>query len=136
MEYFAVGSEMSEVEAYLYASGVVVMAALYTFTHHAYFFGVMHTGMRIRVAACSLLYRKVKSKWWDACVRWGILASWGFRFRDKNTQLGQTFSISLYSGQPAVDSETRVLIWIHDTSQISQTLGWIRQNSHFAKIWK
>ena len=62
MEYFAVGSEMSEVEAYLYASGVVVMAALYTFTHHAYFFGVMHTGMRIRVAACSLLYRKVKRK--------------------------------------------------------------------------
>jgi hypothetical protein len=59
MEYFAVGSTMGESEAYLYGSGVVAMAALYTFTHHAYFFGVMHTGMRIRVAACSLIYRKV-----------------------------------------------------------------------------
>lgn len=58
MEYFAVGSTMSQTEAYLHATGVVVMAALYTFTHHAYFFGVMHTGMRMRVAACSLLYRK------------------------------------------------------------------------------
>jgi ATP-binding cassette subfamily C (CFTR/MRP) protein 4 len=59
MEFFVVGSSMSLTEAYLHATGVVAMAALYTFTHHAYFFGVMHTGMRIRVAACSLLYRKV-----------------------------------------------------------------------------
>jgi ATP-binding cassette subfamily C (CFTR/MRP) protein 4 len=61
MEYFAEGSGMTTTEAYLHASGVVVMAGLYTFTHHAYFFGVMHTGMRMRVAACSLLYRKVSS---------------------------------------------------------------------------
>ena len=46
-------------EAYLYGTGVVMMSVIYNFTHHQYFFGVMHTGMIIRVASCSLLYRKV-----------------------------------------------------------------------------
>ena len=48
---------MSQLEAYIYASGVVACSAIYTFTHHPYFFGVMHLGMKIRVASCSLLYR-------------------------------------------------------------------------------
>ena len=48
---------MSQLEAYLYATGVVMCSAIYTFTHHPYFFGVMHLGMKIRVASCSLLYR-------------------------------------------------------------------------------
>lgn len=34
-------------------------SALYTFTHHPYFFSCQHTGMQIRVAACSLVYKKV-----------------------------------------------------------------------------
>ena len=59
MEYFIPGSNMSIEEAYLYGFGVIASSALYTFTHHPYFFGVMHTGMKIRIAACSLLYRKV-----------------------------------------------------------------------------
>ena len=50
---------MSLEEAYFYGAGVIAMSALYTFTHHPYFFGVMHTGMRIRIAACCLVYRKV-----------------------------------------------------------------------------
>ena len=50
---------MSQLEAYIYASGVVLCSAVYTFTHHPYFFGVMHLGMKIRVASCSLLYRFV-----------------------------------------------------------------------------
>ena len=57
IEYFTPGSSMSQLEAYLYATGVVMCSAVYTFTHHPYFFGVMHLGMKIRVASCSLLYR-------------------------------------------------------------------------------
>ena len=59
MLYFAPGSNMSLKEAYFYGAGVIAMSALYTFTHHPYFFGVMHTGMRIRIATCCLVYRKV-----------------------------------------------------------------------------
>jgi len=58
IEYFTPGSDMSKFEAYMYGTGVVMMSAVYTFTHHPYFFGVMHTGMKIRIASCSLLYRK------------------------------------------------------------------------------
>ena len=58
IEYFTPNSRVSLTEAYLYGAGVVAMAGLYTFTHHAYFFEVMHTGMKLRVACCSLLYRK------------------------------------------------------------------------------
>ena len=47
-------------EVCAYGAGVVLMSALYTFTHHQYFFGVMHTGMILRVAHCSFIYRKVK----------------------------------------------------------------------------
>ena len=60
IEYFTPGSKMTLTEAYLYGSGVVLMSAVYTFTHHPYFFGVMHVGMKIRIAACSILYRKVR----------------------------------------------------------------------------
>ena len=52
---------MTQLEAYIYATGVVMCSAIYTFTHHPYFFGVMHLGMKIRVASCSLLYRLVYS---------------------------------------------------------------------------
>ena len=58
IEYFTPNSRVTLTEAYLYATGVVAMAGLYTFTHHNYFFEVMHTGMKLRVACCSLLYRK------------------------------------------------------------------------------
>ena len=53
-------SGISKYEAYAYGGGIVAMSAIYTFTHHQYFFGVMHTGMKLRVAHCSFIYRKVR----------------------------------------------------------------------------
>ena len=58
IEYFTPNSRVSLTEAYLYAGGVVAMTVLWIFTHHNYFFSVQHTGMKLRVACCSLLYRK------------------------------------------------------------------------------
>ena len=73
IEYFTPNSSVTLSEAYLYGSGVVLMAAVYTFTHHPYFFGVMYTGMKVaslslcqivnpclqvRIACSSILYRK------------------------------------------------------------------------------
>ena len=74
IEYFTPNSTVTLTEAYLYGTGVVAMAAVYTFTHHPYFFGVMYTGMKVRISlydhnnvhfylqvriACSsILYRK------------------------------------------------------------------------------
>ena len=52
-------SPMPTSHAYLYATGVVLGSALFTFSHHPYFFACQHTGMQIRVAACSLVYKKV-----------------------------------------------------------------------------
>ncbi len=49
---------MPDWEAYLYATGVVLGSGLYVFTHHPYFFECCHIGMQLRVAACSLLYKK------------------------------------------------------------------------------
>ncbi len=59
MQYFQEDSQVTKQEAYLYGLGIVLMSAFYTFTHHPYFFGVMHTGSRIRIACCALVYRKV-----------------------------------------------------------------------------
>ena len=62
VHYFATdGKTITTTQAYLYATGVVMGSALYTFTHHPYFFVCQHTGMRLRVAACSLVYKKVKN---------------------------------------------------------------------------
>ena len=52
-------SGISDFEACAYGAGVVIMSALFTFACHRCFFGVMHTGMKLRVAHCSFIYRKV-----------------------------------------------------------------------------
>ena len=58
IEYFSPNSRVTLTEAYLYAGGVVAMTVLWILTHHNYFFSVRYTGMKLRVASCSLLYRK------------------------------------------------------------------------------
>jgi hypothetical protein len=42
-----------------YGAGIILMSALCTITNHQYFFGVFKTGMMLRVANCSIIYRKV-----------------------------------------------------------------------------
>ena len=59
IEYFTPGSTVTLSEAYMYGTGIVVTSAIGTLCHHAYYFQLMQTGMMIRIASCSLLYRKV-----------------------------------------------------------------------------
>ncbi|KAH0544123.1 probable multidrug resistance-associated protein lethal(2)03659 [Cotesia glomerata] len=51
-------SEMSKSEAFLYAGGVIFCSASYIFIVHPYMLAVFHIGMKIRIACCSLIYRK------------------------------------------------------------------------------
>ncbi len=51
-------SGLTVYHAYGYGIGIVMMAVFYCVTHHQYFFGVMHSGMKLRVAHCALIYRK------------------------------------------------------------------------------
>ncbi|XP_061393047.1 probable multidrug resistance-associated protein lethal(2)03659 [Musca vetustissima] len=44
--------------AYLYAAGVIACSAINVMFMHPYMLGTMHVGMKIRVAMCSLIYRK------------------------------------------------------------------------------
>ncbi|XP_003699343.2 putative multidrug resistance-associated protein lethal(2)03659 isoform X2 [Megachile rotundata] len=45
-------------EAYWYAGGVVLCSGALIFVIHPYMMGVLHTGMKMRVACCTLIYRK------------------------------------------------------------------------------
>ncbi|XP_054272885.1 probable multidrug resistance-associated protein lethal(2)03659 [Macrosteles quadrilineatus] len=60
IEYFTQdgGGTVSKDEAYFYAGGVVMCSALSVFIMHPYMFSMMHIGMKMRVASCSLIYRK------------------------------------------------------------------------------
>ncbi|XP_015517778.1 probable multidrug resistance-associated protein lethal(2)03659 isoform X1 [Neodiprion pinetum] len=53
------GSKMSKDEAYLWAGGIILCSTLNFLVIHPCMLGIMHTGMKIRVACCSLIYRKV-----------------------------------------------------------------------------
>ncbi|KAL0104938.1 hypothetical protein PUN28_016527 [Cardiocondyla obscurior] len=44
--------------AYGCAAGVILCSALNVFVVHPYMMGILHMGMKIRVACCSLIYRK------------------------------------------------------------------------------
>lgn len=45
-------------EAYLYAGGVIVCSCLNVLIVHPYMLSQLHTGMKMRIAACSMIYRK------------------------------------------------------------------------------
>ncbi|XP_076312434.1 ATP-binding cassette sub-family C member 4-like isoform X1 [Tachypleus tridentatus] len=58
VRYFSDPTAITKEEMYLSAGGVCIMAAFYIFFHHPYFFAVQRTGMRLRIASCSLVYKK------------------------------------------------------------------------------
>nr|CAD7575625.1 unnamed protein product [Timema californicum] len=57
LTYFQPGSETTKETAYLYAGALAACVFLNVFTQH-FILQAFHLGMRIRVAFCSLLYRK------------------------------------------------------------------------------
>ncbi|XP_049853049.1 ATP-binding cassette sub-family C member 4-like [Schistocerca gregaria] len=59
IQYFSPDSDISQQEAYLYASLMVVINFVMMFCQHHYNMLTTYVGMRVRVACCSLIYRKV-----------------------------------------------------------------------------
>ncbi|XP_044727627.1 ATP-binding cassette sub-family C member 4-like isoform X2 [Chrysoperla carnea] len=58
ISYFEATPKVSEQEAYFYAGGVVACSFFYVISIHPYMLGMLHIGMKMRVACCSLIYRK------------------------------------------------------------------------------
>ena len=70
IRFFSPGANdgMAWYEGIVYGMGYVAMSALYTFTHHPFFFGMTRMGMRIRAAVTAIVYRKVGFGVYD-CLR-------------------------------------------------------------------
>ncbi|KAI2473984.1 ATP binding cassette (ABC) transporter subfamily C member [Diabrotica virgifera virgifera] len=56
--YSPQGEPVSIEEAYYYATGIVLCSLLSVLLVHPYMLGVIHIGMKMRIACCSLIYRK------------------------------------------------------------------------------
>lgn len=48
-------------DAMIYASGIVLVALISAIMANQFFIAGFHTGMKVRVAICSIMYRKVKT---------------------------------------------------------------------------
>lgn len=62
IEYFEAsspGDKPALYEAYGYAVGISVTTIGLALLHHLYFYHVQRAGMKIRVAMCHMIYRKV-----------------------------------------------------------------------------
>lgn len=57
LQYYSTDSVTKD-NAYLYAGGVILCSGALVFVIHPYMMGVLHTGMKMRVACCTLIYRK------------------------------------------------------------------------------
>ncbi|KAK6644533.1 hypothetical protein RUM43_000800 [Polyplax serrata] len=51
-------SQITKSEAIFYASGIVLISLINVFVAHPYMMAILHQSMKIRVASCSLIYRK------------------------------------------------------------------------------
>ncbi|XP_014227213.1 probable multidrug resistance-associated protein lethal(2)03659 [Trichogramma pretiosum] len=59
LKYFSGKVGVDRTQAYYWASGIVLGVALSCIINHPVYQGLMHMGMKIRVACCSLIYRKI-----------------------------------------------------------------------------
>lgn len=59
LSFFTPNSEVTVSEAYGYAAGVILCTALSVMIMNPCWMGIIHIGMKLRVACCSLIYRKV-----------------------------------------------------------------------------
>ncbi|XP_076757725.1 putative multidrug resistance-associated protein lethal(2)03659 isoform X1 [Xylocopa sonorina] len=57
LQYYST-AKMTKADAYLYAAGVILCSGLLIFVIHPYMMGILHMGMKMRVACCTLIYRK------------------------------------------------------------------------------
>jgi len=53
-------SRISKLEAYFFAGCIMLCSLITVGIFHPYIMAALHVGMQVRVACCSLIYRKVK----------------------------------------------------------------------------
>jgi ATP-binding cassette subfamily C (CFTR/MRP) protein 4 len=58
IHYFSPGSDTSHSTAFVYAVCIIVCSSVAVVVKQAYMLAMFHTGMKMRVGICSLLYRK------------------------------------------------------------------------------
>ncbi|XP_033334914.2 ATP-binding cassette sub-family C member 4 isoform X1 [Megalopta genalis] len=58
LSYYGNNNNITKDEAYLYATGVILCSTFLVFVNHPYMMAILHMGMKMRVACCTLIYRK------------------------------------------------------------------------------
>lgn len=63
VSYFAPGqTDISKDEAYLYAAGIIICSLLPVLAFHPFILYIFQIGMKARIGASALLYKKVRLK--------------------------------------------------------------------------
>lgn len=68
LEYYDPSDSAAFHEALAYAAGLSVCVLTWAFLHHLYFYHIQRVGMRLRVAVCHMIYRKVSVIVTKACT--------------------------------------------------------------------
>ena len=59
LSFFTPGTTITLSEAYGYAGGIILCTVLSVLIMNPFWMAILHIGMKLRVACCSLVYRKV-----------------------------------------------------------------------------